>query len=298
MTTDKTITAQVIAYIQTEALEIGSHLPAQLIADRLEISRTPVNQALAFLHQKKVLRREKNRGYFLARLINANDQKAVAKLGLNESTVVSTSYLQIAEDLLKGALPTVFSETFLKTRYKLTVAQVQAVLKRISHEGWAQKQPGYGWRFSTMLTTPDSLLQSYRLRIALEPAALLEPGYHLDSQVLEKCRAAEMHLLNGGIATDSPDQIHERGVQFHESLVQGSGNPFFIDAITRVNRVRRLISYRSMQDRKRYKEHCQQHLKILDLIEAGRHEEASEALRAHLISTLKNHEKISQLLKP
>jgi DNA-binding GntR family transcriptional regulator len=298
MTTDKTITAQVIAYIQTEALEIGSHLPAQLIADRLEISRTPVNQALAFLHQKKVLRREKNRGYFLARLINANDQKAVAKLGLNESTVVSSSYLQIAEDLLKGALPTEFSETFLKTHYKLTVAQVRAVLKRIAHEGWAQKKPGYGWLFSTMLTTPDSLLQSYRLRIALEPAALLEPGYQLDSHVLEKCRAAEMHLLNGGIATDSPDQLHERGVQFHESLVQGSGNPFFIDTITRVNRVRRLISYRSMQDRKRYKEHCKQHLKILDLIEAGHHGEASEALRVHLIGTLKNHEKISKLLNP
>ena len=115
-----------------------------------------------------------------------------------------------------------------------------------------------------MLTTPDSLLQSYRLRLALEPAALLEPGYHLSPEALDKCRAAEHHLLDGGIETDSPDQLHERGVRFHEALVEASGNTFFIDTIRRVNRVRRLISYRSMQDRNRYTEHCQQHLQVLD----------------------------------
>jgi DNA-binding GntR family transcriptional regulator len=132
----------------------------------------------------------------------------------------------------------------------------------------------------------------------LEPAALLEPGYRLDAQVIARCRAAEMHLLDGGIETDTADQLHERGVRFHESLVEASGNPFFIDTVQRVNRVRRLLSYRSMQDRKRYKEHCQQHLHVLDLLEHGRNEEASDALRHHLSSTLKNLQKLRDLLKP
>jgi DNA-binding GntR family transcriptional regulator len=149
-----------------------------------------------------------------------------------------------------------------------------------------------------MLTTPDSLLQSYRLRLALEPAALLEPTYHLTTEVLEKCRAAEHHLLDGGIETDTPDQLHERGVRFHESLVEASGNPFFIDTIKRVNRVRRLISYRSMQDRKRYTEHCQQHLQVLDLIAKGKRVDAAEMMRKHLQRTLENHQKIHRLLKP
>ena len=185
----------------------------------------------------------------------------------------------------------------LRSRYELTAAQLQAVLHRIAQEGWAQKKPGYGWAFSAMLTTPDSLLQSYRLRLALEPAALLEPGYSLQPKVIEQCRAAEHHLLDGGIETDTPDQLHERGVRFHESLVEASGNPFFIDTIQRLNRVRRLLSYRSMQDRQRYKEHCQQHLRILDLLEKGRNAEASEALRKHLTSTLKNLQKIQGILR-
>jgi DNA-binding GntR family transcriptional regulator len=298
MSTEKSISAQVIAFIHAETLAVGSHLPAQAIADRLKVSRSPVNDALAFLHEKGILSREKNRGYFLAQSIDPMDKKLAESLGLNEPDVATTTYFRVAEDLLKGSLPDEFSETMLKSRYDLTTAQLQAVLSRISQEGWAQKKQGYGWAFSTMLTTPDSLLQSYRLRIALEPAALLEPGYCLDPTVLESCRAAERHLLNGGIETDTPDQLHERGVRFHESLVEASGNPFFIDTIRRVNRVRRLISYRSTQDRKRYKEHCAQHLQILDWIEKGRNEEAAEALRQHLMRTLKNHQEVSQLLKP
>jgi DNA-binding GntR family transcriptional regulator len=115
--------------------------------------------------------------------------------------------------------------------------------------------------------------------------------------VLEKCRAAEHHLLDGGIENDTPDQLHERGVRFHESLVEASGNPFFIDSIRRVNRVRRLISYRSMQDRQRYTEHCQQHLQVLDLIAKGKRFDAAEMMRKHLQSTLENHKKIHRLLK-
>jgi DNA-binding GntR family transcriptional regulator len=208
------------------------------------------------------------------------------------------AYFKIAEDRLKGRLPDTVSEAALKTQYQLTPAQLTAVLTRIAQEGWAERKPGYGWAFSPMLTTPDSLLQSYRLRLALEPAALLEPGYRLDPLVLARCRAAEQHLLDGGIASATADQLHDRGVLFHESLVAASGNAFFVDTIRRVNRVRRLLSYRSMRDRSRYVEHCQQHLDILQLLERGRNDEASAAMRAHLGSTLRNLERISDLLQP
>jgi DNA-binding GntR family transcriptional regulator len=298
MSTDKNIPTQVLNLIRQEGLEIGAHLPAQWLADQLKLSRTPINDALAFLHNKGILQRERNRGYFIAKAVDAADPAVRKKLGLTKTDATSQAYFTMADDLLKGELPETVSEVLLRNRYELTAAQLQAVLHRIAQEGWAQKKPGYGWEFSAMLTTPDSLLQSYRLRMALEPAALLEPGYRLDPKVIEQCRAAEQHLLGGGIETDTPDQLHERGVRFHESLIEASGNPFFIDTIRRVNRVRRLISYRSMQDRKRYKEHCQQHLHLLDLLEASRNQEAADIMREHLSRTLKNHQKIRKILKP
>lgn len=298
MSADTTIAAQIVELVRREGLTEGAHLPAQLLADRLRVSRSPINQALGLLHDKGWLRRERHRGYFLARAVQGGHDDLLRELGLSEADPTTTVYFQLAEDRLRGLLPDEVTEAQLKARYQLSQAQLLAVLGRVAQEGWIQKKPGYGWEFSSMLTTPDSLLQSYRLRLALEPAALLEPQYRLAPEVLARCRAAEHHLLQGGIDTDTADQLHQRGVQFHESLVEASGNAFFIDTIKRVNRVRRLLSYRSMQNRERYRTHCEQHLHILDLLERERNDEASVALRDHLGSTLKNLAKISNLLEP
>jgi DNA-binding GntR family transcriptional regulator len=270
-----------------------------MLADHLRVSRQPVSDALSLLHEKGLLTRERNRGYFLAKPVSEPLADTVRALGLEESDLVGSVYFRIADDLLRGELPQQFSEQLIKTRYGLTATQLAAVLGRIAHEGWAERKPGgYGWVFSPMLLTPDSLLQSYRLRLALEPAALLEPGYKLDPARLEQCRATELRMLGGGIEHASADELHDRGVRFHESLVEGSGNPFFIDTIKRVNRVRRLLSYRSMQDRARYPEHCKQHLHILDLLQRERNEEASQFMREHLQHTLEALSQIQNILRP
>jgi DNA-binding GntR family transcriptional regulator len=295
---DNSIARQVVALIQEQGWDAGTHLPAQMLADRLRVSRQPVSEALALLHEKGLLTRERNRGFFTARALTQPLAEVVRGLGLEESDAITTVYFRIADDLLKGELPLAFSEQLIKTRYGLTSAQLNAVLSRIANEGWAERKPGYGWEFSSMLITPDSLLQSYRLRLALEPAALLEPNYRLAPDVIERCRAAELHLLAGGIETDTADQLHDRGVRYHESLVEASGNPFYIDTIRRVNRVRRLLSYRSMKSRERYVEHCKQHLHVLELLERERNEEASAMLREHLEHTIRSLSGIESILQP
>lgn len=287
---------KILDLIKEDRLQEGAHLRAQKIADRLRLSRSPVNDALGILEQHGVVARKPNRGYFLLRDFDVAVEAPADITPPSADDIVTQTYFALADELLRGELPMQCSEALLRTRYALTNAQTQALLGRISQEGWAQRRPGYGWEFSSMMTTPDSLLQSYRLRLALEPAALREPGFRIEKSVLARCRAAEMHLLNGGIATDTADQLHDRGVRFHESLVEASGNPFFIDTIKRVNRVRRLLSYRSMQDRSRYQQHCDQHLAILDLLERERNDEAAEALSAHLRSTLDNLARISGIL--
>ncbi|MDQ2137312.1 GntR family transcriptional regulator [Alcaligenaceae bacterium B3P038] len=297
MSAQHTILSQIIELIEQDQLPIGAHLAAQKIADRLRVSRSPVNEALVVLSESGIVQRQPNRGYFLAQNPSSIDAGLQKRAGWTEVDVVTDTYFKIADALLRGELPLECSEALLRARYGLTNEQVKALLTRISAEGWVSRKPGYGWAFSSMMTTPDSLLQSYRLRLALEPAALLEPGYRLLPGVLERCRAAEQHLLDGGIDTDTADQLHDRGVRFHESLVEASGNPFFIDTIKRVNRVRRLLSYRSMRDRARYKQHCAQHLEVLRLLEQERNEEASEALAEHLRSTLKNLTQISGMLR-
>jgi|TARA_B110000503_G_C7114824_1_gene399874 DNA-binding GntR family transcriptional regulator len=296
MSENKPIVQRILDKIEQEHLPLGAHLSAQTLADHLNVSRSPVNRALIWLAKQGVLKQERNRGYFIA--CSEIERGSVMSSIIMPAKTSDQAYLKMADDCFKGLLPQTVSESYLRERYELRHTQLKAVLQRIVREGWVSKKPGYGWQFFPMLNSPDSLMQTYRLRIAVEPAALLEPNYHLSAQALQRCREVEHHLLAGGIENDTADQIHERGVHFHETLVEASGNPFFIETVRRVNQVRRLISYRSMLDRNRYFEQSKQHLKLLDLIEQGQQEKAADFLRCHLMLTLENHQKIQKLLKP
>jgi DNA-binding GntR family transcriptional regulator len=287
------LAALIIEHIRSGGLAVGTHLRAQELAERFSVSRFPVGQALQLLAAKGVLTHERNRGYFVSDLKGASPES----LGLAARDDITDIYFKIADDHLHGRLPDPASEAFLKETYGLTKAQLNAVLGRIAQEGWAERRPGYGWSFSPMLTTPESLEQTYRVRLALEPAALLEPTYRLDPEVAARCREAELRLLAGAIETDSADALHERGVRFHEAIIGASSNPFFLEAVRRINRVRRLLSYRSMVDRKRYRQQCEEHLQILDLLEQNRNEEASQALRRHLEHTIGNLKAIRPILE-
>ena len=298
MSAEPIISKQIIELVKDQSWGPGTHLPAQMLADRLRVSRQPINSALALLHEKGLLTRERNKGYFIGEGFSEQVADIVQALGLDEADVITAVYFRIADDLLKGELPQEFSEQLIKNRYQLTASQLNTVLSRIAKEGWAERKPGYGWTFSRMLMTPNTLLQSYRLRLAMEPAALLEPDFRLDPDVLRQCRETEQRLLAGGIETATADELHNRGVRFHECLVEASGNPFFIDAIKRVNHVRRLLSYRSMRQRDRYPEHCRQHLYILDLLERERNDDASEFMKSHLQYTLQSISKIENILQP
>ena len=286
------LAALILDHIRGSGLTEGTHVTAQELAERFSVSRFPVSQALQLLATKGVLTHERNRGYF----VSATDASPEI-LGLVVRDDASEIYFRIAEAHLHDRLPDPASEAYLKDAYGVTKAQLNAVLSRIAQEGWAERRPGYGWSFSPMLTTPESLEQTYRVRLVLEPAALLEPTYHLDSDIAARCRDAELRLLAGAIETDSADALHERGVRFHEAIIGASGNPFFLEAVRRINRVRRLLSYRSMIDRKRYRQQCEEHLQILDLLEQGKNAEASQALRRHLEHTIENLQQIRPILE-
>ena len=122
-----------------------------------------------------------------------------------------------------------------------------------------------------MLSTQESLEQTYRVRLALEPAALLEPGYRLDADTADRLRAAEERLLAGAIETDSADALHERGVRFHEALVERLREPVLPrDRSTHQPHSAPVVRCRSMLDRTRYPQHCREHLKRFSISSPAR----------------------------
>ena len=174
------------------------------------------------------------------------------------------------------------TETALMRRYHMPRRELQRILHRMEKEGWVERKPGHGWMFAALADSVEAHAQSYRFRMLFEPAALLESGFRIVKPELERIRRDQQMLLDGGVNKMSRAKLFEIGSDFHETLMRFSGNRFMLDAIKRVNAMRRLLEYRAHYDRERFAGQCREHLHLLDLLEQGAHEEAARYLRKHL----------------
>jgi DNA-binding GntR family transcriptional regulator len=267
------IARQIADHIHSGGVEEGEHLAAQVLADRFRVSRAPVTAALKALAAKGVVEARANRGFFVRRApdISADPVQDDDPL-----------YSAIVEARLSGALPNRASENEMMRRFDATRARLQRVLAQIAEEGWVERLPGHGWLFLATLNSAESYEQSYRFRATIETEALLQPGYCFVPSELERLRAAQKRLLDGGIGKLPRTGLFEINAGFHETLVAWSGNRFFLDAIRRVNRLRRLIEFRATADRSRLDQQCREHLALLDLIERGDMLLAADFLRRHI----------------
>ena len=268
---------QILAYIADNRIERDTHLGEEKLAAYLRVSRTPVRAALDFLAGMEIVEKRPNKGYF----VKADPASLVAKPLVDENTE-DLVYYRIVEDRLAGALPEKISELELMRRYGVTKSRLASLLRRMSQEGWIERLPGKGWEFLTVLVSEEAYDQMYQFRMLVEPAALLQEGYHLSPGDLARLRSLQRAMLDGGILRFSLAETYQIGTQFHETLVAGSRNPFLIDAIQRVNRLRRLMDYRARSDRSPLVHSCKEHLELLDLIEANRLRQAADFLREHI----------------
>ncbi len=267
----------IIERVRSQGKPAGSHLAEQELADAFHVSRGPVHKALMSLERKGIVVFHSNRGFFLA-------CPAVEIRTSDIEVQVSTEeemYYRFAEDRILGKMQGHVSEAELMTRYGISRMRLMKILMRMSQEGWVERRPGHGWNLLPVLDTVDALDKSYRFRIIVEPAALLEPSYQVDPVVFARLREEHEALLAGPIDERMPFRMFETGVRFHEQIVSCSGNPHFLDAVRHMNRLRRLIEYRVPVDPIRL-DRFREHLEIITLLEKGDYAAASALLCDHL----------------
>lgn len=270
------LAARIVERLRELACEPGSHITEQALADHFQVSRTPVRAALNALAESGAVVQEPNRGFFVA--------QPPAALGASKVSQAEEDklYYRIAEDRLNGRIPQRVTEAQLVRKYRVTRKRVAANLSRMAHEGWLQRLPGHGWAFEAMLDSVKGYEDGYRFRAVIEPAALRQPGYHLPVEAIRRLRESQHDFLeNNARYTDA--QAFDLGSGFHETLVGASRNAFLVDALRRVNSVRRLFEYRAKRDRASILGQYREHMAMLDLLEAGKLERAAKLMEKHLI---------------
>ena len=275
-----------IDYFREADLPAGAHLTAQGMADMFSVSRIPITEALKILALQGIVYWEKNRGFFLekdGKLLTLPEDKALETAPWDDPL-----YYQLSEDWLTGKLSERVSENELIRLYSVNRSRLKTVLSRANEDLWVERLPGHGWRFQAVMVSTQSYEDGYRFRMTIEPAALLEPGFRINRDVLAHLAEQQISLLKGGVRKLSRNDLFAINSQFHETLVGFSNNPFFVDSLKKLDRVRRLLDFRSTLNRDRLIKQCSEHLEIIDLLEKGNLTTAADFLRNHLQGALQS----------
>lgn len=272
------LASRILEFIRREDHPVGHRLKELELCAVLGVSRSPVRKALQLLEEAGAVQSIPHKGF---QVLRPGSEIDGLELPVDPDTE-EQAYLRIANDRIAGELPEEVAEADLMARYGLPRLQVQRILNRMAREHMVDRKPGRGWIFRPLLSDTDSHRESYRFRMIMEPAALLEPGYEVDREELEKCRREQLELLQGGIERATHEHLYQTGVHLHETIVAGARNRFLLDSLRTINQLRRVVEYGTRLDRNRLHRQCEEHLQLIDLLLRGERMEAAHFLRQHL----------------
>jgi len=277
------LSAGILNLIRVEKLAPGTRLAEVALSERLKVSRTPVRAALKLLARRRLVRQGARRGYFVADAIPPAPKAA----GRPAPADTDRLLVAISRDRRSGRLPVDVSERDLMQRYGATRPVVQRVLTTLAEVAAVQRKPGHGWRFQPIIADAQGRHESYRYRILIEPAGLLEAGFQLDPGWAAEMRRRHEDMMAMPWSDTASIALYEMNAAFHEGLAAASGNRFLLVAVQQQNRLRRFANYDWTFGYERVLVTCREHLAILDRLEAGEREAAAELMRSHLEGALR-----------
>lgn len=273
------IAANIVRKLNDEGAQPGLHLVKQTFAEEFSVSRSPVETALELLAAQGIVEKLPRRGYFLK--ADVDGLQYWLKNNAPVEQVKSLPFI-LLYDYLNKRLPSEFSEKELARQYHLTKGQVASTLRELLQEGWIERKQGYGWAFLPVVTSLHTNSQSYRFRQTIECAAILDEEFCADEVVLRQLREEQERLLDGMLYQIDNATLFQIGSRFHESIAACCRNPFYYDALARVNKLRRLYEKNSTISASNFVNFCQEHLQILDFLDQGERVAAAELMRKHL----------------
>ena len=268
---------QIVQWLKQQGAPQGFRLRESALADQFQVSRSPIRAALGLLEQQGWVESLPYRGVEL--------RVPASELSLFEENLDESDpqdlYMAFLIDRFLSELPATFSERELQQRYGASRSEVQRLLVQLEVDGIVQPGKGYKWLLSDNLNNAQSHYESYRCRLMMEPAALLEPEWTLDTEAIEAL--LERHQQ----AIAQPEQVPAAqlfalSADFHELLMHCSGNRFLVAMMKQQNRLRKPSDLLSMQLHTSVEKACRRRMAILEALLQGRNREASELLRALL----------------
>ncbi|GGJ42949.1 GntR family transcriptional regulator [Neoroseomonas lacus] len=278
----RALARDILQALRERGARAGERLSRLALAKEFGVSRTPVAGAVALLEALGVVETDgrtvllRDPGFDLGRLAVAPE---------DGSDAVAALIVTLARDRRSGELPEDVSERLLQSRYGVGRAVLAAALRQLAEAGAVSRNRGHGWRFGPAYASAEDRAASYRFRLMIEPAGLLEPGFALPDGWGAGMRRLHERFLSRGWSDTDMVAFFETNAAFHRGLAEASGNRFLVQAMEQQNQLRRFSNYDWQSGAERVRVSAADHLGILDALEAGDREEAAERMHRHLAGT-------------
>lgn len=269
---------QILDAVRARGLGPGAHLPEQMLAQACNVSRTPVRAALELLRNEGLVTHEADQGYCLSPLFSPASALSQALPQSAESDLTA----RILRDRAARRLDATVTAAEIMRRYGAPRSAVLQALGKLSEDGLLSRAPGQSWLFADLPDDPEKQGESYDFRLLLEPEALSAPGFRTDPDRAAALRRAMVAFLAAPDHELDPRQFQALDGEFHALIARGAANRFLSEVLLQHLRLRDLPGASPRMNVVRLRQAMQEHLQVLDQMEAGRLDVAADLLRVHL----------------
>jgi len=276
------LAARILHLLKEQGAGPGYHLVELDFCRHFGVSRTPIRGALKLLAAQGAVEARANRGFVLTGPVKAVPQVEATHLQDEEDNQL---FVAIAQARNTGRLPAECTQQEIVRIFGAKLATVGRVLRQLSELGLVERKPGNGWTFIASINSASAQAESYAFRQVVEPAGPLQPGFELDREWAKVCRARHMAFKRKPWRSTMAVEFYHMNSDFHEQLARCSGNRYILSAIQRQNQLRSFLNYHWPHGVERVQASIDEHLAILDALEAGNNALAAELIRSHLSSS-------------
>jgi DNA-binding GntR family transcriptional regulator len=273
------LAARILRMLKEQGAGPGHHLVELDLCRHFDVSRTPVRGALKLLADQGAVEARANRGYVLRSPVTHAPE---IELPNPEDDEDQRLFIAIAEARNCGRMPDQCSQLEVARLFDAKLPTVVRVLRQLAELGLVERKPGNGWSFTLPINSPRARDESYSFRTIIEPAGIVEATFELDREWLDRSHARHVAFRKRRWRQTMAVELFELNADFHEQLARCSGNRYFLDAVQRQNKLRSFINIQWVNGAERVIDSIDEHLAIMDALDGGDNQIASDLMRDHL----------------
>lgn len=211
-------------------------------------------------------------------------------------TIADRLYETMRKAIVEGEIPagSKLSEPELARRYGVSRGPLREVIRRLEAGQLVETRPNVGARVVAL--SPEQLIEIYLVREALEGMAARLAAQAMSAEEVGDLRGlleahqSQMERLEG---TEGWAYFQKEGdLDFHYRIVQGSGNSRLQRLLCNdLYHIMRMYRYQFGMSSPRARPAYNEHLNIVDAIEAGDGEQAEMLMRFHIRASRRNVER-------